>query len=140
MINGRKTVGLFLSGITGDLQRGLCKALYNTAKVFGYDVFFLNFVGLIGADYRDYAENEEKMLDVIPFDHLDGAVFDNSNTIVPHVRKELHKKLLECRCPVIAIGEPCSDFVQVHFDNSEGIAEMVRHFTEHHGFDRIPLP
>ena len=137
MINGRKTVGLFLSGITGDLQKGLCKALYNSARENGYNVLFMNFVGIIGADYADYADHEEKLLDVIPFDLLDGAVFDNNSTLVPNVRRKIHQRLLECKCPVIAIGEPCDDFVQIHFNNSDGIAEMVRHFTDHHGLDRI---
>ena len=137
MINGRRTVGLFLGGVTGNLQRRFCKALYNSSKEYGYDIFFFNFVGLIGADYTEYATSEDKMLDIIPFDGLDGIVFDNSAMLLPDIRDKIRRRLLECKCPVIAIGEPSEEFVQIHFDNVGGIAEMVRHFAVHHKFDRI---
>ena len=137
VINGRKTVGYFLGGITGNLQRRLCKALYNAAKNSGYDMFFFNFIGKIGMEYEDYAEYEYKMLDIIPYDRLDAIVFDNSNLLLPDIRKRIRSKLDECKCPIASVGDPCDEFVQVHFDNISGIAEMVRHFVRHHGFDRI---
>lgn len=137
MINGRKVIGFFLEGVSGNLQRRICTALYNVAEEHGYNMLFFNFVGIIGSDYKDYAEHEYKMLDVIPFHLLDGAVFDNSNILLPEIRLKIREKLRTCKCPIASIGDPCEDFVQVHFDNSSGIAEMVDHFVEHHGFDRI---
>ena len=137
MINGRKAVGVFLGAITGNLSKSVSKSIYNSARERGYDLFFFNYVGLIGTDYTAYAENEDKLLNVIPFDKFDGFVFNNSVLIMPDMRRKIHEKLLLCKCPAVSIGEPCDDLIQIHFDNAVGIADMVRHFAVHHGFKRI---
>ena len=60
MINGRRTVGLFLGGVTGNLQRRFCKALYNSSKEYGYDklIRFYNRT----ADSRTFFGNQFKQV------------------------------------------------------------------------------
>ena len=72
MINKRKTVGVFLCAITSEQKKELCRSISRAAKDLDYNVIFFSFIGTIGADYRNYAQNEHKMLDIIPFDELDG--------------------------------------------------------------------
>ncbi len=137
MINGRKTIGMFISGISGSYQKALCESLHNTAKLYGCDTVFFNFVGMIGANYSGYGEGETNIFDVVPFDSFDGIIYDNNNVFLPNVRKVMHERLRRCKCPVISIGEPTEDFYEVRFDNVSPIAKMVDHFVEHHGFTRI---
>ncbi|MBR4224695.1 MAG: substrate-binding domain-containing protein, partial [Oscillospiraceae bacterium] len=137
MLNGRKTIGIFMSGIAGTFRRDLCHELYRAGTGHGFDLLFFNFVGTIGADYIDYGVREDRILDVIPFDKFDGMIFDNNNVFIDSVRDHIHDRLMSCRCPIISISEPCKDFSQVCFDNSSAIKEFVHHFVNEHGFTRI---
>ena len=47
MINGRRTVGYFFGGITGNLQIRFCRSLCKTAKMYGYDILFFGDVHLL---------------------------------------------------------------------------------------------
>ena len=137
MINGHKTIGIFLSGISGTFRRDLCCSLNRAARNHGFNVLFFNFLGTIGADHRDFGSMEHHILDIVPFDKLDGVIFDNNNVFIAKIRKKLHEKLKECKCPVISIAEPCKDFCHVRFDNANAIADFVEHFVRVHGFTRI---
>lgn len=137
MINKRKTVGVFLCSITSEQKKELCRSISRAAKDLDYNVIFFSFIGTIGADYQNYAQNEHKMLDIIPFDELDGIIFDNSNSFTDDIKNKIMSHIKKCRCPVVTIGEPCNDYYRVHIDNSEGIKNMVRHFAKHHGFKHI---
>lgn len=137
MINGRKTIGLILCGVTGNYQKDLCRSMIHSAGNRGYDLLVFNIIGTIGRDYKGYADHENNFAEIIPFDKLDAVIFDNSNVVVREFRELLYEKLSRISCPVILIGFPNEDFYEVHFDNLNGIAEMVDHFVEHHGFTKI---
>ncbi|MBQ5333838.1 MAG: GGDEF domain-containing protein [Oscillospiraceae bacterium] len=137
MINSRKTIGVFLCAITGEYKKELCRSISKAAGHLGYNVVFFSFIGTIGADYQNYGIKEHKMLDIIPFDELDGIIFENSNIFTNEIKEKIMSHIKKCRCPVVTIGEPCDEYYRVHIDNSEGIKDMVRHFAKHHGFKHI---
>lgn len=123
--------------VTVEQEKELCRSISRAAKDLDYNVIFFTFIGTIGADYQNYAQNEHKMLDIIPFDELDGIIFDNSNSFTDDIKNKIMSHIKKCRCPVVTIGETCNDYYRVHIDNSEGIKNMVRHFAKHHGFKHI---
>ena len=129
MINGHKTIGIFLSGISGTFRRDLCCSLNRAARNHGFNVLYFNFLGTIGADHRDFGSMEYHILYIVPFDKLDGVIFDNNNVFIEKIRKKLHEKLKECKCPVISIAEPCKDFCHVRFDNANAIALLCRTYS-----------
>ncbi|MBR4346885.1 MAG: GGDEF domain-containing protein [Oscillospiraceae bacterium] len=137
MLNGRRTIGVFLCKIAGDGRNDICRALHAQAKKRGIDLIYFNMVGIIGADCDEFGKYEDRILDVIPFDKLDGVLFDNNNQFMESVRDRIRKKLMEVSCPVICIGEPCDDFPQVHFDNSIAIREFVDRFVNTRGITSI---
>ncbi|MGN0636854.1 MAG: GGDEF domain-containing protein [Huintestinicola sp.] len=137
MINSHKTIGVFLCGIGGDYKQELCCSINIAAKSFGFNVLIFNFIGRIGEKYDDYGRYEDRLLDIIPFDRLDGIIFENSNIFSDDIRKKIHRRVAKCSCPVVVISQPCEDFYEVLFDNKIGITEMVEHFAKHHGFTKI---
>lgn len=137
VLNGRRTLGLFISGIQGSFRRDLCEALNILGKQHGYDLLYFHLIGQIGADCKDFGIKEDSILDVIPFDKLDGILFDNNNVYIDEIRRKIHDRLLECSCPIISIGEPGEDLFEIHFDNCNAIKEFVHHFVSVHGFTKI---
>ena len=137
MINSHKTIGVFISGIDWEYKKELCRSLNMAARGFGFNLLIFSFIGRIGEKYDDYGRYEDRLLDIIPFERLDGIIFENSNIFSDDIRKKIHRRIAKCSCPVVAISQPCEDFYEVLFDNKVGITEMVEHFTKHHGFTRI---
>lgn len=137
MINSHKTIGVFISGIDWEYKKELCRSLNMAARGFGFNLLIFSFIGRIGEKYDDYGRYEDRLLDIIPFERLDGIIFENSNIFSDDIRKKIHRRIAKCSCPVVAISQPCEDFYEVLFDNKVGITEMVEHFTKHHGFTKI---
>ena len=137
MINSHKTVGVFVCGIGDEFKETLCRSINIAAKSFGFNVLIFSFIGRIGAKYDDYGRYEDRLLDIIPFDRLDGIIFENSNIFTNDMREKIYRRIRKCSCPVVVISEPCEDFYEVQFDNYRGITEMVGHFAKYHGFTRI---
>ncbi|MBQ5311216.1 MAG: GGDEF domain-containing protein [Oscillospiraceae bacterium] len=137
MINGRKTIGFIVCGVTGDFKKDVSRYLTEYAAALGYDIFVFSFVGKIGASYTDYGEHEDNLVNIIPYEDLDVIVYDNSNMFTDDIKGMIEEMAKSAGTPVITISEPNDDFYEVHFDNRIGIREMVKHFVEHHGFTKI---
>lgn len=137
MINSRKTIGIFLCSITGEYKKELCRNISRAAEELGYNVIFFSFIGTIGADYQNYGKNENKLLEIIPYEDLDGIIVENSNIFTDDIKKDIFAHIKKCKCPVIVWGDNYGDYYKVRFDNQSGIKDMVRHFAKHHGFRNI---
>ena len=88
MINSHKTIGVFLCKIVEEYKQNLCRYLNMASKEYGFNLVIFSFIGKIGENYDDYGAYEDRLLDIIPFDSLDGIIFENSNIFSDDIRKK----------------------------------------------------
>ena len=138
MINNRKTIAVFINQVTTGYRRPFCETINSTAVSLGYNVVFINFMGIIGGKHRDYGDYEYKFIDVIPYDQFAGIIFDEESFTIDGMVEKLVAKIKEkAKCPVISGSSYMEDFYNIVFDDASGIELMVQHLYDVHGCRQI---
>ncbi|MBR1863193.1 MAG: LacI family DNA-binding transcriptional regulator [Ruminococcus sp.] len=137
MINSLKTIAFFECSITADYHRDFCRDINIAAKDLGYNILYFNFLGDISPRVSDYGANELKILDIVPFGELDGIIYDEDGFNAEGVSDAIYNEITNrAECPVIMMNNIWQKR-SLTVDETYGIKEMVRHFVNVHGFDRI---
>ena len=138
MINNRKSIAVFTNQVTTGYRRTFCETINSTATSLGYNVVFINFMGIIGGKHRDYGNYEYKFIDVIPYGEFAGIIFDEESFNIDGMVEKLVAQIKEkAHCPVISGSSYMEDFYNIVFDDASGVEQMVQHLYDVHGCREI---
>lgn len=133
----RKKLAVFIGEIAGDYQEKITKVITHHANSLDYDVVIICSYG----SYNDNilcAEGEMASIHLPDCSVFDGIivtedVFDN-----PGMDNELYEILKrDATCPVIYLRTEREGCYSILLENTASVENMVRHFTDVHGFRDI---
>lgn len=133
----KKKIGIFIGEITSEYQEIILKAIFKKAGQLNYDVFvFCNF-GAYG-DNLLHSEGEKAVIRLPQISKLDGVIVAEDTFDIDGMAAELYAHLKKyAKCPVVYMRDSKETFYNVLVKDGEAIADMTRHFIEHHGFRDI---
>ncbi|KNY28916.1 GGDEF domain-containing protein [Pseudobacteroides cellulosolvens] len=135
--NGRKTIGLFVSGFHNEYPSLFIPSVSREAEKLGYNVAVFNFVGRISLS-EAYGEGEIGLLDTIPFERLDGIIILDDIFVIPSFLDEIYNRIdNRTSCPVVHKAAKKEGGYQLQLDHGKGIEMVMKHFVLEHGFTRI---
>jgi diguanylate cyclase (GGDEF)-like protein len=135
-VNGRKTIGVFISQIYEEYQDTLSKGISVRAKELGYNVaFFTNFGGFGQASYD---VGERGIANLPNYEDLDGIIIAPDTMAIKsldsYITKQIKKK---SKCPVVSVRRKIDDYYNVLIDDNIVLEEVITHFVIEHGFTRL---
>lgn len=83
-------------------------------------------------DYGEY-----NIYNLPDFKDFEGVVLINSTVGSDEILSELAQKIEASQVPVVAIERDDKNMFNVYIDNKSAMKELVTHFVEHHGFEKI---
>jgi diguanylate cyclase (GGDEF)-like protein len=134
--NGRKTIGVFITQVNQEFQETLSKGICKRARELGYNVaFFTNFLGYGEFEY----EIGERNIALLPrYQELDGIIILPDNMFVHGFVKSIRDHIKDyATCPVVSVRQRIEDYYNVLIDDSSVLDEIIHHFIEVHGYQRI---
>lgn len=135
--NGRKTIGLFVSGFHIEYSSLFISSVSREAEKLGYNVAVFNFVGKISLS-QAYGEGEIGLLDTIPFEELDGIIILDDIFEITSFLDELYSRIENrTSCPVVHKAARKGGGYQLQLDHGMGIEKVMKHFFLDHGYTRI---
>ncbi|HEY9062075.1 MAG TPA: GGDEF domain-containing protein [Pseudobacteroides sp.] len=135
--NGRKTIGLFVSGFHNEYPSLFIPSVSREAEKLGYNVAIFNFVGKISMS-EAYGKGEIGLLDIIPFEELDGIIILDDIFVIPSFLDEIYSRIdNRTTCPVVHKAAKKEGGYHLQLDHGKGIEMVMRHFVLDHGFTRI---
>lgn len=130
----RKRIGIFCSEPGAEYQRYMIKAIFAEGKRLGYDIFSLNSYGGYG-DNVLYAEGEKGVMYLPDLDLFEGIIVAEDTFDIESMEDELARLLKrKAKCPVIYLRRRREEFYSVVVSCRNQMADMTRHFIQHHGF------
>lgn len=135
-INGRKTIGVFISQVNLEYQERLCKGIVSRAQELDYNViFFTNFGGY---SQTEYDQGELQIADLPNYQALDGIIIATDTFVIEDLEQRINEYIRErSKCPVVAVRRKVDEYYNVLIDDSKVLEEIVRHFIEVHGLTRL---
>lgn len=134
--NGRKTIGVFLEASTGEFQRLLCKGVIEEAKERGYNVAVFHAYGKYGENNRHF-RGDQSIYELAPWEELDGIVLLLDTMLETDSRETVLRGVKRSHCPVVSVREIVDGANNLLVDNTTCMEGILRHFIEHHKFQRI---
>lgn len=133
----RKRIGIFTGEPSAEYQRYMISSVMEEGKKRGYDVFALCSFGGYG-DNVLYAEGEKGIMYLPDLSTFDGIVVGEDTFDIDSMEDELANLLAKnAACPVVYLRRYREEFYSVMVSGREPMANMTRHFVEHHGFTDI---
>ena len=132
-----KKIGIFMGNVIQDYQRTVLKTIFDEAGRLGYTVFCFSNFGVSG-DKVLFAEGEREMIHLPELTQYEGIIVSEDTFNVPGMGDELYEYLKSnAKCPVVYLRIAREGFYSVVLDDGEAIRNMIRHFTDFHGFRDI---
>ena len=129
-----KKIAIYIGEIGGAFQHVTMKVLTAKAKELGYDVMVICSFGSYNFDML-YAEGEKACIHLPDPSIFDGIIVTEDLFDNPGMGDELYEKLKkEAKCPVVYLRTHREGFHSILLENYTSMKQMVRHFTEDHGF------
>lgn len=135
-LNGRKTIGVFVSKVNDEFQEGLSRGISLRAQELNYNVaFFTNFGGY---GQNEYDAGERLISDLPDYSKLDGIILVPDTMAVEGLYQRIKDNIMAySTCPVVSIRTKTDEFYNVLIDDNKVLEEIIRHFIEVHGFTRL---
>ena len=134
--NSKKTIGVFVSNVSGEFQDYISKGIITKAKELDYNVAF--FTDFAGKDQNSYDMGELLITYLPNYEELDGII------IVPAIVRtspieEGYKRFIKerCHCPIVSIRKEIPDYYNVLIDDYTVLDEIINHFIDIHKFTKI---
>lgn len=135
-MNGRKTIGVFISQINVEYQERLCKGIYSRAQELDYNVIFFTNFGGYGQD--EYDQGELQIADLPNYQSLDGIILATDTMVVENLEQRIKDYIEErSNCPVVGVRRKVDEYYNVLIEDSKVLEEIIRHFIEVHGFTKL---
>lgn len=133
----RKRIAVFLGEITGNFQQVVTKGITTRANALGYDVMIFCTYGSYNDDIL-YSEGERAGIYLPDYSSFDGIIVTEDVFDIEGMGDELYQNLREnANCPVVYLRTVREGHYSIVVENYESMKEMVRHFTDVHGFTDI---
>lgn len=131
-----KKIGVFISHIYGDYQRGLCAGIIRKANEYGYLVEI--FASNDGENLGDYGIGERSILQIPRPDNYAGIIFASGTYLLPSLEQDILRLLKErFTCPVVDVNQKPSFFPRIVLENNEPIKDLVLHLGNVHHYQNI---
>lgn len=92
------------------------------------------------AQYREHFLGECNIYQLIPFDRMDAVLYIPSHRGRSALTEQICALLqTRCRVPIVTVGTSFAAWDCVVTDSDHQINELVRHFTDHHGYGSLGL-
>lgn len=137
MINSLKTIGFFGCQLTSRYRMNMPKIFNDVAQELGVNLVFINFLGKIGDINSEYGEYELDLMEYINLDQFDGIIFDGEGYNVPGMADAVIEKLRLAKCPVISISSHVNGFINIIFEDADGMRAVIEHFLDVHKTTKI---
>ena len=134
--NNRKTIGVFITHVNQPFQDAFSRGIITKARELDYNVVFFSSFG--GYGIKLYEQGELFMTELPCYEELDGIIITPDVMDVKEMFEDYRRKIKKrCKCPVVSIRKEIDNYYNVIVDNNIIMDEIIRHFIEVHGFDRI---
>lgn len=89
-------------------------------------------------EYREHFVGESNIYRMIPFEQADGVLYIPSQREDAPLTEMIGEILSrQCKVPCITVGRQTGSYDCVRTDADEQILTLLRHMTEHHGYDSL---
>lgn len=135
-LNGRKTIGVFVSQANDGFQEGLSRGISIRAQELNYNVaFFTNFGGY---GQNEYDAGEIKISDLPDYSKLHGIILAPDTMAVEGLEQKIRDHIrVNCKCPVVSIRRKRDEYYNVLIDDHKVLEEIIRHFIVEHGYTKL---
>lgn len=135
-LNGRKTIGVFVSQVNGEFTEGLSRGISIRAQELNYNVaFFTNFGGY---GQNEYDAGERKISDLPYYSKLDGIILAPDTMAVEGLEQQIRNHIrTSSSCPVVSIRRRIDEYYNVLIDDNKVLEDIIRHFIVDHGFTKL---
>lgn len=134
--NNRKTIGVFITHVNDCFQDAFSRGIITKARELDYNVVF--FSSFSGHGIKYYQLGELHMTEIPCYEELDGIIITPDLMDVKRLFEKYREKIKNrCRCPVVSIRKEMDNYYNVIVDNNIIMDDIIRHFIEVHGFDKI---
>lgn len=135
--NGRKNICVILCDVADYYQEQVCRTLTSYAQIKGYNLAYFSFFLCYGVQTKN-GKGEANIINLVPYENFDGFIichdtFQNKNAV-----NQIFEYISErTKAPVVTLRRAWKDYPCVLAENSGSIQEVVQHFVDVHGFERI---
>ena len=135
-LNGRKTIGVFVSQVNAEYQEGLSRGISIRARELNYNVaFFTNFGGY---GQNEYDAGEIRISDLPDYCKLDGIILAPDTMAVKGLEQQIRDYIrTSSKCPVVSVRRKIDEYYNVIIDDNKVLEEIIKHFIVEHGFTRL---
>ena len=135
--NGRKNICVILCDVADHYQEQVCRTLTTYAQVKGYNLAYFSFFLCYGVATKN-GRGEANIINLIPYENFDGFIVCHDTFQNQEAVRQIFQYIKErTNVPVVTLRRPWEDFPCVLAENKGAIKEIVQHFVDVHGFDRI---
>lgn len=134
----QKKIAFLVGEVAGAYQQTISKAIIKRANELGYDVVTICSFGCYIESHFLYAEGEKACLNILDYSMFDGIIVAEDVFDIPGMDDELYNLLQrEAHCPIVYLRTERENCYSILLENTASIENMVRHFTDVHGFTDI---
>lgn len=136
----KKKIAVFVTAMYRNYAHGMTAGLREVAQEKGYTLYFVNTFGGLDTNELDYDTGEAALIHLLEPSAFDGIVLMRStilNPIAVQYIDEFTKRALAMGIPTVSICYDMNTVHSLHFDESLSIRELVDHFIEKHGCQRV---
>lgn len=129
-------IGVFIGEIAQEYQKTVAKGIARKANSLGYDVVYICSYG----NYTDdllYVEGEKACIHLPDCSLFDGIIITEDVFDIEGMADELYEHIKDSKCPLVYLRTIRPGCYSVLPENQTSMENMVRHFTDDHGFTDI---
>ncbi|MDO5156505.1 MAG: GGDEF domain-containing protein [Eubacteriales bacterium] len=133
-----KKIAFLVGEIAWEYQHTVSESITKSANKLGYDVVTFCSYGCYFESHYLYAEGEKSCIHIPDFSMFDGIIVTEDVFDIPGMADELYDLLKKtATCPIIYMRTQRDNCYSILLENTTSIENMVRHFTDVHGFTDI---
>ena len=135
--NGRKNICVILCDVADYYQEQVCRVLTSNARVKGYNLAYFSFFLTYGVDTKN-GRGEANIINLIPYENFDGFIICHDTFQNKDAVRQMFQYIKErTKVPVITLRRPWEEYHCVLSKNNGAICNLVQHFVDVHGFEKI---
>lgn len=135
--NGRKNICVILCDVADHYQEQVCRTLTTCAQVKGYNLAYFSFFLCYGVETKN-GKGEANIINLVPYENFDGFIICHDTFQNQKAVEQIFQYIKErAKAPVVTLRRPWEDYHCVLAENAGAIKEIVQHFVDVHGFNRI---
>lgn len=137
MINSHKSIIYFGSRLTSRYKLDLITAFNDAAEELGVNMVYFHSAGVPGYSNEQYSASERELMGFIDAEQFDGIIYDGESFAVSGEAEKILPVLRRAKCPKVSVSTREEGFINIEFEDSEGIRMLTEHFINVHGSTRI---